>query len=549
MALSQVLERHKLPSQVKTALSEIIEIIRKENLVIERERTYVPASAMKQVHESFKDDLMYVREGLDRKLTDILSEQKKLLAKTESLFTSTKDIESKVKKVNDTTDILADTTKSYRDAIMAKPAGAHRSLADPKVIDGIERKAKQILVGFSNAEDNDTLHTSLSELIDRANNIISELDDPSRPEAASVVYINRTRDNSLLLLLNSKEAADWLRELDVEDKFIEKFASKAFFRDRSFNIILRWVPIIFDPNNRKHLREIEEVNGLVDHSIQKARWIKPVNRRRSGQTKAHATLSFSSADAANRVIKSGLDICGVRCRGERTKQEPLQCLKCRGWEHKAQTCKELNDTCGTCGKEHRTSECSNKGTLYCVSCKSGAHASWDRTCPEFIRRCEIYNDRFPENNMVYFPTDQDWTLASRPSRIPVEDRFPAKYAVNSLPIANRGTPRPVVRPPANNRAKASSSHSTHTLQTHPYNRTEKQAPKEADATERVMTRTQPNLVPLGRGREEGELPEPAELDTTLEHLETAAVEEALDWSYDPPSMIGGCQWERQPTGW
>jgi hypothetical protein len=95
----------------------------------------------------------------------------------------------------------------------------------------------------------------------------------------TIESVTRTRDNSLLLLLNTKEAADWLREPDVEDKFIDKYAIGACIRDRSFNVLLRWVPITLDPNNRVHHREIEEVNNLPEHSIQKMRWIKPVIRR------------------------------------------------------------------------------------------------------------------------------------------------------------------------------------------------------------------------------------------------------------------------------
>jgi hypothetical protein len=347
------------------------------------------------------------------------------------------------------------------------------------------------------------------------------------------------------LSLNSKEAADWLREIDVERKFLDKFASGASFRDRSYIVFLRWVPIIFDPNSRTHLREIEEANSLPDHSIHKARWIKPVNRRRSGQAKAHATLTFNSVDAANRAIKSGIDICGVRVRVERTKQEPLQCLKCRGWEHKAQDCDTQLDICGTCGKDHRTNDCNNKGILYCVSCKSDAHASWDRTCPEFLRRCDICNDRYPENNMVYFPTDQDWTLTSRPSRIPVQERFPKRYAVNSLPVTGRNPPRPTVRLPPNNSPKTTPSPRT---QAHPQ---QGQSTQEGtDPIDRLLTRTQPNFVPLGRGREEGELSEPAEHNSTLDHLDSAFVEQALDWELEPPSTTpGGFRWDQQPTGW
>jgi hypothetical protein len=284
----------------------------------ERERTYVPMTAVKALHDQFKADLVFVQKALDSKLSDIQNDQKKLLTTTDSLNksaenlrTTTKDLESKVVKVNDSTDKLASTAMSYRDAMLAKPANPNRSSADPKVIINADRRARQILIGYSSNEENATVNTSLLELKDKANRIVSELDDPTQPEAVTIESVTRTRDNSLLLLLNTKEAADWLREPNVEDKFIDKYAIGTCIRDRSFNVLLWWVPITLDPNNRVHHREIEEVNNLPEHLIQKMCWIKPVIRRRAGQTKAHMTLTLTIADMANRIIRDGIDICGA----------------------------------------------------------------------------------------------------------------------------------------------------------------------------------------------------------------------------------------------
>ena len=36
--------------------------------------------------------------------------------------------------------------------------------------------------------------------------------------------------------------------------------------------------------------------------------------------------------------------------------------------------------------------------------------------------------------MPYFPTEHDWSLVVQPGSLPMADRFPAKYAVNVLPI-------------------------------------------------------------------------------------------------------------------
>jgi hypothetical protein len=517
---------------------------KKEYVADERARTFVPMEAVKVLHEQFKADLVFVQKALETKLSDVHNDQRKLLASADSLnksaenlHSTTKDLESKVVKVNDSTVKLASTTMSYRDAMLAKPASPNRSNADPKVLINADRRSRQVLIGYNASEDNATLNTSLLALKDKANKVIVEMDNPSRPEALFVECITRTRDGSLLLLFNSREAADWLRDPDVTDRFIDKFAIGAYLRDRNYNVLLRWVPIILDPNNSAHHREIEEANSLPENTIQKMRWIKPVIRRRAGQTKAHATITLTTADTANRTIRDGIDICGARVFAERAKQEPLQCLKCRGWEHKAEACTAQSDTCGTCGESHRTNACSNKNKLYCASCRDNTHASWDRTCPEFRRCCAAYDAKFPENKMVYFPTDQDWTLTSKPERVPLEDRFPARFAVNSLPVATNRRhpkPKPTVRLPPNNQpgARPSSNKSQERR-----NASQQQHSGEGEAERILLTRTQPNLVPLGRGREEGELSDRADHDSFLDHQDTAFVEASLngvDWRAEPP---------------
>jgi hypothetical protein len=543
--IEQIITKYNPPGQVKQALTEVLETAKKAAEEDRGAGIHVPLSAVKILHKRFKADLLYVHDSLGTKIAEMKASQQKLLSSTESLNKSsanlntvTKELESKLVKVNDATDKIANSATSYRDMLMAKPANPFQSNADPKILNDRDRRVRQIMVAYSTAEDNATLNTNLLELKDKANRLITEMEDHTRPETVRIESVTRTRDGSLLLLLNSKEAADWIREPDVKDRFLDKFAIGACIRDRKFNVMLRWVPITYDPTSSVHQREVEEVNGLPDHSIQKARWIKPIVRRRTGQTRAHAVITLTTADAANRVIRGGLEICGARARAEKTKQEPLQCLKCRGWEHKAQNCEAQSETCGTCGENHRTDSCKNKGNLYCASCKTNAHASWDRTCPEFLRRCATYNDRYPENDMVYFPTEQDWTLTTRPSRIPPEERFPQHFAVNSLPAAVHKPRRPVARPPPS-RTPVRTDPSQAQAQQHP----KRQQQGTDDPVSRFMNRTGSNLVPLGRGREEGELSDMAEIDSLLEHSDAAIVEDDLDWRAEPPPGA----WYDHPT--
>jgi hypothetical protein len=227
---AQVISKHNVASQVKQALLEIIDLANK----VEEEanqKIYVPINSVKTLHERFKADLSTVHKDLETKLAILHTGQNKIaqvseaLSKsTEALSSATNELGSKMLKVNDTTDKLANTTLSYRDTLLANPSNRTRSAADPKIFDDLDRKARQILVSYDTPAENALLNTPLLDLKDKANNFITEFEDPTRPESVRVESVTRTRNGSLLLLFNSKEAADWLREPEIEDKFLENFA-------------------------------------------------------------------------------------------------------------------------------------------------------------------------------------------------------------------------------------------------------------------------------------------------------------------------------------
>ncbi|KAJ3743986.1 hypothetical protein DFH05DRAFT_1359983, partial [Lentinula detonsa] len=64
--------------------------------------------------------------------------------------------------------------------------------------------------------------------------------------------------------------------------------------------------------------------------------------------------------------------------------------------------------CGKCGEEHSTTDCYSE-KRHCVNCGIDGHASTDRDCPAFQRRCESLNRRMPTNQLPFFPSDEEWT--------------------------------------------------------------------------------------------------------------------------------------------
>jgi hypothetical protein len=331
------------------------------------------------------------------------------LTDTKDLKETAKEIANKVGRVNDATDKIATTTQSYCNVLsqnlVAAVAGKHS--LDPKVLGDMERKARQILVDIHDEDDSKSLGKSIAEVVTKANDSPGKITDAEKPAKVQVESALWTQKGTLVLTLCSKEAANWVRQPMNEIVFTDDFSKGSHIRERLFNLVAPRVPIVFKPDNSIHLREIEEVNGLREHTIHKARWIKPIGRRRVGQTHMFAILSISSADCANLLIRDGAIICNTRIRPTKQKFEPIQCMKCRRWGHFAGECPTDEDICGICGGKHRTSGCQNKDKRWCVTCESSDHASWDRDCPELNRCCYLVDERNPENGMLYFPTEQD----------------------------------------------------------------------------------------------------------------------------------------------
>ncbi|KAF8258713.1 hypothetical protein EI94DRAFT_1503954, partial [Lactarius quietus] len=216
------------------------------------------------------------------------------------------------------------------------------------------------------------------------------------------------RNGSMILQFKSKEAADWLHVPENKHAFTRRFDPDTTIMDRVHPIMVPRIPITFDPSNPVHLREVKEINRLPNKTIKKARWIKLVYRHATGQSHTHAIFTITSVVAANTILKDGLYVCNVRTFPSKLKHKPKQCMKCHKWGHFIAECKAQADTCGTCTSQHRMNECNIEGKMYCISCRSDDHASWDRNCLEFLCKCDEYSMFHPENHLVYFPTEEDW---------------------------------------------------------------------------------------------------------------------------------------------
>jgi hypothetical protein len=153
---------------------------------------------------------------------------------------------------------------------------------------------------------------------------------------------------------------------------LEHFGVEIIIKDRTYHILIENVPMMFLPSNMAEIADIEKKAGLTPHTISKARYIKPAARRAPGQRTAHTIFTFNSKEGANQAIKFRLVVAGKKVYRRKLIPEPSRCLKCHVFDgaHIAAECPQENETCGTCGEQHRTSECSiqDPNLFYCKNC-------------------------------------------------------------------------------------------------------------------------------------------------------------------------------------
>src|ERR1700678_804902 len=343
-----------------------------------------------------------IREALDSQMTEFTLDFKLLIKD------ATERIDEHVKASEERMSILSippltqsrPPTSSYASALINPPAHANPRVAAREGI-----KARQFLI--QGLKESKFSHLDSFQLKAELNKILPKLGLPS----GKIRLVMNSRSGGTVIEADSDEVATWLTSSANQARLCDKLGDKAEFRNRSYNIIVFNVPLTINPEEEGHRMEICEANGFEPTTIVSAKWAKAVNRRIPNQRTAHLLLTVDNANAANRAITNGLLICNKKCQVERTRKEPIRCLKCQGWNHFTRDCVTEKDICSNCAGFHRTSSC-RVNERSCVSCKANDHASWSRACPTFVKKIAEFNARNPDNSLQYFPTADAWTWST-----------------------------------------------------------------------------------------------------------------------------------------
>ena len=190
-------------------------------------------------------------------------------------------------------------------------------------------KRRQILIDFNKAGDLQLEIMDEKTLNRKATDAIRTcfaIDSDNRPAEVRLKTSTLLRNGGLLLELNSDEAASWLKSGDIIDRFLENLGSGANVKNRTYQVIVHFVLVSFNPTNKEHVRGYEEHNNIADGSIIKAEWIKPVEDRKAGQKVATLCVFHKDAELANSILKQGVCVFNKCVEPKHLHKEQIRCL-------------------------------------------------------------------------------------------------------------------------------------------------------------------------------------------------------------------------------
>lgn len=296
--------------------------------------------------------------------------------------------------------------------------------------------------------------TDTQDLRTKLNQHLEELDNNDRPlldfledEPDNSPNNNKTivkgiqvrKNGGFLLDFDTPESAERFISYSSSHIFLlaAHFGDSAVIKPRGFPVLMKFVPCTgeFNPKDPNHIFELEANSKLKKGAITAANWLKRPDRRSPHQQVATLKITCADPQSANQLLRNKIFVQGHAVTVMKDIHEPIRCNNCQEFGHIRANCPNDEVCAQCCSTAHKTADCPPNQTPHCRSCgPSSSHPSYSRNCPVFADKCASLDERFPENNMPYFPTGEDWTWAMSPPK-------PSSLAAtHTLPQRNRPPP-------------------------------------------------------------------------------------------------------------
>ena len=229
-------------------------------------------SIKKDLAEKITHQLKGTLDTLATDLCNKIDQQtNSLCAAAQSQTTLTDNLKQTQEKLDEVSQKMATNVKSYSQVVSSTPPTNSSPLAPPVSLSQIqihnreEIKKRQVLIDFRSTQDLQLDNMDETVLAHKVNDAVkttwAAMAKP-KPEIPKIKAAVLMCNGSLLLKLDSPKSANWLLDDTNRTRFLDNIGSGACIKDRSYQVIVQFAPVQFQPKDKENIRTFETINGL-----------------------------------------------------------------------------------------------------------------------------------------------------------------------------------------------------------------------------------------------------------------------------------------------
>jgi hypothetical protein len=256
---------------------------------------------------------------------------------------------------------------SYARAVGSMPESCRPPMAAPSRNTLQSLKPGKAII-HSNPDFNDVQKLERGFLVQRANEVLAELDAQVQGEKITIKAAQVLKSGDVCFFSKNHAQQKWLME--NKHRWTKNVHEHLEASPSSFMIIAHGIPKDFDPTSQVSIDKITVANNFSIGDLVKMKWL--ADNSETPKQAGSVVLSFRNKETALRCEKTGIFLNWDHHRCARFIPRPPQCFKCLKMGHFGQWCRE-KARCGKCGEGHVTKDCPEGlgGIKSCVLCKEG----------------------------------------------------------------------------------------------------------------------------------------------------------------------------------
>ena len=203
-------------------------------------------------------------------------------------------------------------------------------------------KNRQILIDSKPGVKSATEGLKVKEVVKKANmawDAMSDTaedkdgDEDTKPEGIKFIGAKILKNGGVVLEMSDEEGAEWLKVKKVKESFERRFGGSAEIKEHVYAMRIEFILTTFRNELDKYGPLLETENDMEEGTIKKIQWMRnPETSWKQDQQFAHAIITVTSQEDANKLLKNGITIEGVRRIVRKMDDDLRRCYKCQRWD-------------------------------------------------------------------------------------------------------------------------------------------------------------------------------------------------------------------------